>query len=375
MPPTLGKTSTCETGATGQWALLLLMATLLLGGCSGNDPDAPFDNYLSRLARTLGVEASPPVPADFPRPPRSGELRLTTPAGKLQALDFLGLHGCDLQVTVGKRNSSLGRMAPASQLLLLELEFLRLAPACIAQLGAEGREDLAATLDSAADNKRDQLPALIFNATLGSDEYRAFWQQARAPGTYPASGGATSAAALLAINAMAERWLGGDYSADGTEFELLLGEVAGGGGGALLQAMLRQQAWLAAANEVIAARIERGPLCATGIRHRAAEILPNVVRKFFIGELQPRAAALDRSRYQLLPAVTALEARLAPILPDTYSLWMQTRNRLIDTATTAPREHVEALKRIEAPCSEGETIVPRSGEKLVTLRSKDFKPT
>ncbi|MEZ5569653.1 MAG: DUF3080 family protein [Halioglobus sp.] len=361
MPPTLGKTSTRDTGATRQLAMLLLLAALLAGGCARSDPDAPFDNYLSRLARTLGVAASPPPMPGFPRPPRSGGLRLAIPAGKLHALDFLGLHGCDLQVTVGKRNSSLGRLAPASQLLLLELEFLRLAPACIAQLDAEGREDLAATLAGAADDKRNQLPALIFNATLGGDEYRAFWQQARAPGTYPASGGATSAAALLAINAMAERWLGGDYRADGTEFELLLGEVAGGGGGVLLQAMLRQQAWLAAANDVIDTRIERGPLCATGIRHRAADILPNVVRKFFIGELQPQAAALDRSRYQLLPAVATLESRLAPVLPEAYRQWLQTRNRLIDSAIRAPREHVEALKRIEAPCGESETIAPRGG--------------
>ena len=354
MPPAFGKCSTRKLAALA----LLLAAMLLSGACTGHDPDARFDNYLSRLARTLGVEAQTPTPAHFPRPPRSGNVRLDVPPGSLNALDFLSLRGCELQLTVGKRNSSLGRMARASQTLLLELEFLRLAPACIAYLEAENRDELAATLARAREVKRAQLPARIFNATLGSEEYRAFWQRARPAGTYPASGSA-AAAALTAINAYTVRWLNGDYRADGGEFELLLSEVAGGGGGALLAQLLRQQAWLDAASELLARRQARGPLCAPGIRHEAAQILPNVVRKYFIGEIQPHAAALGRSQYRLLPPVTALESRLADTLPAVYRQGMTHRNTLLAEAIAAPQRHVAALQAIEAPCTGLERIAPR----------------
>lgn len=355
--------------AFGNWftprlaALALpLLIPLSLGACTGGDDNARFENYLTRLARSLGIEAPPPASAEFPRPPRSGNLRLDVPAGNINALDFLSLRGCELQVTVGKRNSSLGRMARDSQKLLLELEFLRLAPACIAQLEAEGnREDLAATLKRAWENKRAHLPARIFNATLGSEEYRAFWQRARPAGTYPASGSSAAAAALEAINGHAARWLDGDFRVDGGDFELLLSVVAGGGGGAMLEELLRQQAWLDAATGLVERRAQRGPLCAPGIRHRAADILPNVVRKFFIGEIQPRAAALGRSRYQLLPPIAALEGQLSATLPAAYRQWMARRNNLVAAAVTAPRRHVEALQAIEAPCSAGERIAPRAG--------------
>ena len=94
----------------------------------------------------------------------------------LDALDFLALRGCALQVTIGKRNSSLGRLAPPSQALLLDLEFLRLAPACIDQLRAQQETELADLLRSAANHKRADLPRRVFNATLGAEEFQSFWQ-------------------------------------------------------------------------------------------------------------------------------------------------------------------------------------------------------
>jgi hypothetical protein len=71
------------------------------------------------------------------------------PPGKLGALDFLAISGCEVQVTIGKRNSSLGRMAKESQRLLLELEYLALAPECIDYQRRQGRSGVADTLEQA----------------------------------------------------------------------------------------------------------------------------------------------------------------------------------------------------------------------------------
>lgn len=331
----------------------MLAITLSLAGCGRSGPEAAFAEYLARLGRTLSVDAPPVAPAPLPRQPRPGLLQIRIPPGKIDALDFLALSGCALQVTIGKRNSSLGRLARPSQRLLLELEYLRLAPACIAHQRGRGRSALADTLQQAWDDKQRLLPALVFNATLGSGEYHGFWQPPAAPGNYPAEIGSTALDALRGVNGMARRWLAGDYTADNLDFEILLGEVGAGDGGALLQALSRQAAWLAAADRVADTRLTRGPLCAPGFRLPAADILPNVVRRFFIEGIQPRAAQLGRRYHDLLPPISELEQLLASALPPAYRAWQVRRDAALATFAAAPRRHVERLQALMEPCMTG----------------------
>ena len=337
--------------ASGLPAAFVALLALLLAACGAPSPDAPFDEYLNRLGRTLSVERGAVEPADLPQIPRPGELRLDLASGSLDALDFLALSGCALQVTVGKRNSSLGRMAPPSQRLLLELEFLQLAPACIQYLREEGKGDLAETVQEAAALKSDQLPALIFNATLASGEYRDFWRSGSLPPDYPAATGSAVVSALRAVTAHSRRWLAGDYAADNLAFELLLGEIARGDGGELLRALAHQDRWLAAADRMLEQRATRGPLCTQQIRPAAADILPNVVHRFFIDGIQPRSAAMGRRYHELVPAVAGLEALLADTLPAAYRGWQQRRDALLADSIAAPREHVRQLQAIQEPCS------------------------
>ncbi len=344
--------STGRRAARGLGRALSCAAGLLLCGCQGSGPEGAFQEYLTRLARTLEV-ASPEVEvAPVPRPPRPGALRIAFPGSSLDTLDFLALTGCELQVTIGKRNSSLGRLAADSQRLLLELEYLRLAPDCIAHQRAEGRAALADTLEAAWRDKREQLPARIFNATLAGDEYRGFWRTGATPGDYPAATGSQAIDALQAINGLARRWLSGDYRADNLAFEIYLGEVAGGDGGALLRALALQAAWLGAADTALAHRERRGPLCAPGIRHGAADILPNVVRRFFIDGIQPHSAALGGRYHQLLPPVRELEAMLADALPPAFTAWQAQRDALLEDLAAAPRRHVKRLQSAMAPCGD-----------------------
>lgn len=332
-------------------ALALALLAALMAGCSKSGPDAAFEEYLARLARTLStapaqIAAGSAAPLPAPR-----ELHLEIQPGNLDALDFLAISGCAVQITIGKRNSSLGRLARDSQRLLLELEYLQLAPACIDYQREQGEDALADTLEQAWKLKRRQLPATIFNATLGSSEYRQFWK--KTPGTnadYPADTGSTVIASMQAINEHARRWLAGDFSADNREFEILLGEVATGDGGDLLQALTAQDAAMAAANRIVAARVDKGPLCSPGIRPDAADILANVIRKYFVEGIQPRAAALNRRLHQLLPPVSELEQMLATALPPSYQAWSEQRDSKLLELAQAPRRHVQLLQDIQRPC-------------------------
>jgi hypothetical protein len=325
----------------------------LLGGCGAGGPQEDYRQYLTRLARTLEMASVAPGHASTPALPPARDLRLDLPPGNIDALDFLALSGCAVQITIGKRNSSLGRMARPSQRLLLDLEFLRLAPDCIAYQRREGEEALAATLEEAWELKRVQLPSQVFNATLGSSEYRAFWR-ARAPAPdYPAATGSALITAMEELNGHVRRWLQGDFTADNQDVELLLGKVAGGDGGALLRALAAQASALAAADQILAARMAGGPLCGPGWRPAAADILDTVVRKFFIGAIQPRAAALNRRYHELLPPVTELEQMLEPALPPAYQAWRGQRDEQLAALAEAPRRHVQALLAIQEPCGRG----------------------
>lgn len=332
---------------------LTLGLCLWLAACGGQEPDAALTRYLERLQRTLEQPAPAVALPELPRLPARGELRLDLERSNLGTLDFLALSGCEVQITIGKRNSSLGIMASPSQRLLLELEFLRLAPSCIDHMRATERSSLADLLQEAFDLKQRQLPALIYNATLGGPEYRQLWQPPQYLGRYPEQTSSVPLTALADINASTRRWLAGDYAANNMEFEIQLSEVAKADGGALLKALALQAAWLEAGDTLLQGRRQRGPLCSGPLRPAAASILRNVVEKFFVGEVQPWSAALGRRQHELLPLVTALESALESALPAAYRGWQEQRNASLAAWTAAPRQHVGELQEVLAPCAQG----------------------
>ena len=125
-----------------------LVCLLLFTGCSDSDTGpAHLDEYLLRLSTVTGVQLAPGAPHDanrfdLPREPAT-ELPVSN---QIDLIDFLSLSGCELQVNLGRRNTQLGRTASPSQRLLLDLEFMDLAPDCIALLRQRGDSELADTL-------------------------------------------------------------------------------------------------------------------------------------------------------------------------------------------------------------------------------------
>lgn len=331
-------------------ALVISCVALALPGCDKPESVQHLDTYLARLARTLEQEAPNPAAITIARPPDTSDLGLNLPSANLGTLDFLSLTGCAVQITVGKRNSSLGKFASDSQRLLLELEYLEHAPACIDHLRKEGRDEVAETLQQAFMLKREQLPSLIFNATLGSIEFREFWKKPRELADYPRQTSSAVLSALGAITLDAERWLGGDYQADNREFEIQLSEVARGDGGALLLALATQAARLGDADQMLQQSLASGPLCADPYRNPAADILPTVIKKYFIADIQPWSAALSRRYYELIPALTALEDLVREPLPQAYTDWVQGRHQAFSSLISAPRVHVQLLKEVLKPC-------------------------
>ncbi len=181
-----------------------------------------------------------------PRPPPVDELRIALTATKIYTMELSALRGCPLQATLAKYNSSLGRYASDAQRLLLTLEYLRLAPACIETKQGHGESAVAATVEAVRVQAQQQLPFLIFNATLANTEFRQYWLNACA-GAKPPAPPSPALTSLRALNNLVRRWLAGDYRADNLDFEIHLSEIARGAGATTTQ---RYHASLAVVREL-----------------------------------------------------------------------------------------------------------------------------
>jgi len=335
---------------TARSTLLALLIAGVLAACARGGREAMLEDYLQRLGRSVSQR---PVPSTFIGAaglPKLYDDDWERDAPVIGLLDFMRLQDCALQRVVAERNNSLGRFAPPSRRLLNTVDFLRLAPACIAALSAAGETALAAQLAAAVQFKQTHLPRLLWQAMLGSTASREFWRQPATLGDYPTQTGAELIVALESLSRLASAWLAGDYRHGGEALESELRSIAGGDGGDLLYALGRLSDTLARGDQLLAATRAAGPLCYFGRSNQRGDILFNVVRRYFIGEVQRWAAALNQRYYALWPALHHLEELLAAGEPAGYRRWREQRDLAIEHFRLAPRRHVEALHPLLSQC-------------------------
>ena len=235
------------TRRSGWWLCLLALI-----GCS--DPDtgpAHLDEYLKRLSAVTGVELASDAPYESARFDLPKEQAPELPAAsQIDLIDFLSLSGCELQVNLGRRNTQLGRTASPSQRLLLDLEFMDLAPECVTLLRARGDDELASTLSAVSVEREAQLPDSIARALLSGPEWRLFWERPATLGDYPDETNSAMTASLSRLADLTRGWLGGKWQASNREVELLLSDLRAGDGGALLAAHSLVSLELARANRI-----------------------------------------------------------------------------------------------------------------------------
>jgi hypothetical protein len=331
------------------WPLLCGLLLGLAQGCQPSGLDPAFDRYLGTLAAALSLKPPASQSGRVMPPPSAGSMQLGIAGSGLERIDIMTLRGCAVQGNVIRRDTSLGRAAKPSQQLLLALEYLRLAPPCIRYL--QGRDTaLAEQLRSAWQQQQAQLPALIFNATLGGDEFGAFWRVVPARGGYPRVSARETTAALKSIEALAHRWLQGDYRVKDRDFELWLAAVAGGTGGAQWQTLARRGDALAAADRMLQRRAMPAMRCGNLARgKRNSQPLIQLRTAFEDNVLPAYSRSLTRYR-ELQQPIAALETQLDAVVPPLYRRWMDERNQNLDTLIVAPRQHLLQFEQLLQAC-------------------------
>jgi len=330
--------------------LLLLAGCVFLGGC-GQPLSGPstLDRYLQRLSGAAEVALDPLPPHNNLAPPRALE-RAIPPPQQIDLIDFLSLSGCELQINLGRRNSQLGRSASPSQRLLLDLEFMRLAPACADFLRQRQEAALADTIERASKQRLDWLPLTIHQAVLAGPEWQAFWSAPTHLADYPRATDSRIVETLSRLTMMIETWVAGDWMASNRDFELLLSALRAGDGGALLMSMDLVERQLTRANDMLERANRESPLCPFGSHTTRSRAIETVVQQFFIGEVQPWLVRL-RQRKELLSApIVALEAPLIDAQPDRYRDWVRRRDAKMERQARLTRNHVRVIQAALSQC-------------------------
>ena len=328
----------------------------LITGCGDQGPTPIFDDYENRLYRTLEIEVDDQnaqvTQAHFLKP-RPEQWQLPLKSLDLGPLDFLALTGCELQIIVGKRNSSLGKLAKPSQQLVLDIEFLQRAPACLSHLReSQADPDLIAKVEAAQTLKKSQLESRIFNAIFAGPEWHQFWRSQDIPEGYPQA--QTSDALISILDQLSQQvtlWLNGHYEVDSIYFENLLNELRAGDGGILLRAAdLTETYFVKWARGIEQSPYFGGPC--TRLKRDRRDILRNVSARFFAQGVQQWLAPVSSRAVKVTAATNRLEALIEEAHPTGYQKWRSQRNERLEALRQYPKQHVAYLTHFLTPCRE-----------------------
>lgn len=317
--------------------VLLIGSLVLLTACTpANDGLALQADYLKRLANVLEANTPEPIArktlSRYRLPPRRERL-LDIPELRIGLLDLLidARHCPALQQQISQRNNSLGKQLQASQRLGYEGELLRAIDACLPHLQDERSTSLRQSLQQIAADKRQQLPAVFFNALNASPEFEGYLRFADQ--ALPLDAGEDSAA-LDALRQLAT--IGAALPAqlppptrelDGHFFAL----YASAQGGQLITSLASLTHSLEAGSALLEQRQASRAPCPLGQATQRGRILQNIFIKYYAGSLQPYMAQVHqraqpwRESLQALQAVQGLPPAsrnyLQKLSGETDSLW------------------------------------------------------
>ncbi len=282
--------------------LLLSCFSLLLVACGTDEATSLVERYASRTSNAIdtdiALQLKPAAELYNPLSPRRERLA-EVPEIREGLLDLIDLRHCNLMQLVSERNTSLGRVAKPSQRLIYELKILPELNRCLSALGDdEEKSELKAKLEQYAQTKRLGFAPLLLNAIYNTDEMEQHFSLGQPPLTPGDQGylsplvGSLERFSLLTTLVKEQKWETPDFTDTlESDYEILYRTDFGArwiSSMALLTQTLNQ------ASKGIEQRLAGRPICFNGKQNSTSEILWNVFLKFYVGELQPYIAQVER---------------------------------------------------------------------------------
>lgn len=287
---------------------IYLAAALLLVACNNNTTTLT-DDYLNRVARVLDVSNPNLSAIAVPAFPRQGELVVPIESVRIDVLDAWSLRSCGLLPFVGERNSILGQVMPASVALDYEMRLLKQLSSCLAN-----EEVDQALITNIIEQKSKQLSARLWNATIAAEEFRQFWRLAQSPV------GVDESLPTEGLSKVLTDWQRLVETPNPDTMSLAVFEQNNqqlyqmNRGMSWLRSTLEANAALKNGNHMLQQAIDQ-PLCPRGTLPTARNA-QNVMVKFYVGNLQPHFAQLNRFGEVLVSQVQAVNELLAVNNPE-----------------------------------------------------------
>jgi len=291
--------------------IVVFFTILSITGCSsGNSSSAMWGDYISRLQRVLDTTIEVPAvsPATYPN---QRQLRQDTQALRINLLDFLSLLDCELNRVIATRNSSLGKVMPASQRWLYEVDLINALQQCIESLSNEDDSaGVVADLQSILSAKQAELGIVVWNATFAGPEFQQFMSARQ--GTLDSDflfayyGNLSTALVQLA------RWInepmepGGSAEYERINQELLTYPLYG----RLMLSIREATLNLEAVSTTLRRNMQQRSLCISNKPTPKANILRNILVNIYTARVQPYIAELSKAHGEWYPLLSAMANEL-----------------------------------------------------------------
>lgn len=309
-----------------RWCIsLLILAVLgLLSGCTDtSSPTVMFERALERIANATGVEPGPP-PARLPLPPypRPRDLRLEPLDLRVGFAGLIRLGECRLLGEVTARNSSLGKFQADSSRLLYELRFYRELTLCQGQQASKPAPDteFLSQLREIESGKRRNLAIAFWNATFASPEFRNLLNTFGEPLPRDDESSPTAITEALGQFVMIGQELTtGALYLDAGKVEAHYKTLGSAQSiGPLLQGMSASLEYFERGSDLLETVAGQNRLCPLGRKTPRGEIVFNVFRKFYIGEIQPYVSQLHRTARPIMDSLDQLVRVQTVALPPAF---------------------------------------------------------
>ena len=348
-----------------RWIGLFLLSMLGIVGCSNDrSPDQMYERLLDRLSNVTEVEVTPaPISPPLPAYPRPRDLTLAVDDVRVGFGTFHGLGRCGLLGEVSARNSSLGKFQSITARLLYEQRFYRQLQGCIDRMrqASPPDEDFLKETQAIATRKQDNLPAIFWNATFASPEFRTLMNTVAEP--LPRDADPVTADITGALEFITQIGMNLDSVADESQtveigpleahyFKLQSGKLVG----PLLQGMRVSRDYLRRGSRLLQTVADQNRLCPMGKKTQRSEYLFNVFQKYYIGEAQPYLSLLHtRARPVFERLQDLLKAQRAPIPPAFRDFHDKTLNPDLGSSLWAEfneeiAQHTRAWQKVLRQC-------------------------
>jgi len=334
--------------------LILVLSLLFLTGCpfTGSREDAAV-SYVEALGR--GLESDP----DFSRIPTVTALpskrarRLDMPEIEMGLMDFLSLYGCELQLVVGERTSTLGRVAHPGTRLDYHIKFISAAEDCLPKIDSESR---AQSLRNAAQAKRDSIPEALWNGIWGASEMERFFS--RSGGTLPAEpdpavfrdASAQVETVLALIGALEPGRIPDELAQLNSVYKHWQARPLAG---QVLRSAEALRARLDDATGLLRRHLDQASPCAAG-----ADVYQRLFERQYLGSMSPRLSLIRHDGRRLFDRLHALVHATGADVPDSMTPFIERNLQpgpgsiwyALDQSISG---HIKAWNQLLAQCRQG----------------------